>query len=229
MAIVYHQCLSEARREGVGHGASSSKPGIISIINRDNPCLSKDVRAGGPGKLLGVLPPSWCLGMSQDRPASSFPALNTFLRAHLRQHYFSLGDELVWGFNSRNSRSDAQNKPARLKIAHTGCCFFQERDVTRWALLGLYIKPHHDVAWRHPAAPSWALQVCRDVCASAQPRVLGDTGGSWGCAGSPGKALFPRGRSHYALLPGPLWRLNPKHYAEAQALPAVVLHQEVQM
>lgn len=88
------------------------------------------MRAAGLG-VLGVLCPSWYLGMSQDRAVGSFPALNSFLCAHLRQRCFSLWDELVWGFNSRNSRRDAQNKPARLKIAHTGCCFFQDKDVTR--------------------------------------------------------------------------------------------------
>lgn len=116
----------------MGHGAFSSKPGIISIINQYNPCLSKGMGAAAPGKLLGVLSArNSCLGMCQDRPVGSFPALNTFLLAHLRQRCFSLWDELVWGFNSRNSRRDAQNKPGRLKIAHTGCCFSRDKDVTR--------------------------------------------------------------------------------------------------
>ncbi|TRZ06037.1 hypothetical protein HGM15179_021070 [Zosterops borbonicus] len=44
-------CLSEARKEGVGHSALSSKPGIISITNQYNPCLSKDMRAAGPAGL----------------------------------------------------------------------------------------------------------------------------------------------------------------------------------
>lgn len=44
-----------------------------------------------------------------------------------------------------------------------------------------------------------------------------------------GFAVLPRGKiTLSALLPEPLWRLNPKHHPEAQALPAVVLHGGIQ-
>lgn len=165
------------------------------------------MRATGPGKGLGVLSPSWCSGMGRDRPAGSFPALDTFLCAHPRHRCFSLWDELIWGFNLRNSRGDAQNKPTKLKIAHTGCCCFQDKDVTRWALLGLYIKPHHDVASRHYIAPAGRCHLCKPCIADVQGcpcqrSAAGCWGGAW-AAPAPREGLcqapLPRGRSHYLL------------------------------
>lgn len=112
----------------MGHGASSSKPGIISTINLYNPCLPED---RGQGKLLGS-----CLQLVLGSETGQTSGLLLFSE-HIPvcspgATLFSLWDELVWGFNSRNSRRDAQNKPARLKIAHAGCCCcFQDKDVTR--------------------------------------------------------------------------------------------------
>lgn len=196
------------------------------------------MRATGPGKGLGVLPPSWCSGMGQDRPAGFFPALDTFLCAHPRHRCFSLWDELIWGFNSRNSGGDTQNKPTKLKIAHTGCCCFQDKDVTRWALLGLYIKPHHDVASRHYIAPAGRCHLSKPCIADVQGcpcqrSAAGCWGGSLGCAGSPGRAVPGTASQRQITLSAfswePLRGLNPKYCPAAQALPAVVLHQEVQM
>lgn len=99
------------------------EPGVTPVTNGDKPRSSKGMGAAGPGKELRVLSPSWCLGRGQDRPAGSFPALDTSLCAHLRRCCFSLWDELIWSFDTRNSRGDAQNKPAKLKIAHIAAAF----------------------------------------------------------------------------------------------------------
>lgn len=73
MAIVYHQCLSQAGREGVGHSVFSSKPGIISIINQYNLCLSKDMRSAGPGDLLEVLSPQLVFGNVSGHTSGLLP------------------------------------------------------------------------------------------------------------------------------------------------------------
>lgn len=117
--------------------------------------------------LTGTWGEGWGMGRvggeSQQAP-SPHQAQDQALCAHLQHRCSSLWDELTWGFDSESSRGDAQNK---LKIACIDCCcFYQGRDVTRWAPLGLYIKPHCDVSLRHCIAPGGvklsigAEQVC---------------------------------------------------------------------
>lgn len=95
---------------------------------------------------LGALVASVCLALSpfqtgtkgggllngvweRSGQTSKLLLYSTFLCVHLPYHCFILWDEHIWGFDSRNSRGDAQNKPVKLKIAHLSCCCFQ--DVTR--------------------------------------------------------------------------------------------------
>lgn len=187
--------------------------------------------AAGPGEELGILSPSWRSGVGQGRPEGSFPALHTSLRARPSHCcFFSLWDELIAGFDSRNSGGDAQNKPAKLKIAHTGCCF-QDKDVTRWAPLGLHIKPHHDVAPRHSIPPrdgavylSQVSQTCRVISASPQLWGAGGAlGETPGCGGSLGWAVpgttSQRQITLSALSQEALWRINFEYCPGAEAFP----------
>lgn len=111
--------LSEAGRAVVGLGAL-----VASVCLVLSPFQTG---TKGGGLLNGVW--SWCWERSGQ--TSKLLLYSTFLCVHLQYHCFILWDELIWGFDSRNSRGDAQNKPVKLKIAHLSCCCFQDKDVTR--------------------------------------------------------------------------------------------------